>query len=49
MKAQKSYEPTEENKEWLNDDEKLVTYYYEDNAFFIKPANIGILELEAKI
>lgn len=48
MKAQKSYEPTEENKEWLNDDEKLVTYYYEDNAFFIKPANIGILELEAK-
>lgn len=48
MKAQKSYESTEENKRWLNDDEKLVTYYYEDSAFFIKPANIGILELVAK-
>ncbi|NDJ26867.1 hypothetical protein DMB95_03520 [Campylobacter sp. MIT 12-8780] len=49
MKAQKSYELiTEENKEWLNDDGELATYYYEDNVFFIKPANIGILELEAK-
>ncbi|RDU51941.1 hypothetical protein CQA49_04230 [Helicobacter sp. MIT 00-7814] len=49
MKAQKSYEPTEENKRWLEySNEKLVTYYYEDSAFFIKPANIGILELEAK-
>ncbi|TKX28609.1 hypothetical protein CQA38_06935 [Campylobacter sp. MIT 12-5580] len=49
MKARKSYEPTQEQKEWLEySNEKLVTYYYEDNAFFIKPANIGILELEAK-
>lgn len=49
MKAQKSYEPTEENKRWLEySNEKLATYYYEDSAFFIKPANIGILELMAK-
>ncbi|OBV29131.1 hypothetical protein BKN38_05100 [Helicobacter sp. CLO-3] len=49
MEARKSYEPTQEQKEWLEySNEKLVTYYYKDSAFFIKPANIGILELVAK-